>query len=217
MFKIGDYSEWRLETVDLIQKHTKARNYALNIAQNTKREVKLENGDGLFDEDSRICHEKLKLLIAKGVRLSRHVDEAGDLLNKIQQIGSHVNTRHKQITTFFIAKSATNFADVIAFKKSVIDLDWLSSDLLDEFRDAYQLAFDAWSQFVELEQSPDFYYHTLDQVIEKFQKSSLLAGTPHHQNAVLTRKLVSDFTREINSIFLRPLTYFTTFEVFFFY
>lgn len=110
-------------------------------------------------------------------------------------------------------KPVTNFADVIAFDKSILDMDWLSSDILDEYRDAFQIALDAWSQFMELEQSPDFYYSTLDQVVEKFQKSTLLSDTHHHQHVLMARKLLSDFTQEVNSFFLQPLTYFSTFEV----
>lgn len=110
-------------------------------------------------------------------------------------------------------KAVTNFADVIAFDKSVLDMDWLSSDLLDKFRDALQFAHDAWAEFMELEQGPDFYYYTLDQVIEKFQKSTLLSDTNHHQHALVARKMLSDFTQEINAYFLQPLTYYSTFEV----
>jgi hypothetical protein len=84
---------------------------------------------------------------------------------------------------------------------------------MDEFRDALQEASDAWSQFTELEQSPDFYYQTLDQVIEKFEKSRLLTGTHHHQNVIMARKLLSDFTNEINSAFMQSSTYYSTFEV----
>lgn len=103
-----DYSEWRMEANEFIQKHTKARNYALMIAQSTKREFKVEIDSGLFDDDSRLCYEKLKLLIAKGSRLSRYIDEVEDLLEPLRQIGVHVNMRHKQVSKINVYDYTSN-------------------------------------------------------------------------------------------------------------
>lgn len=98
-FQLIDYSEWRIDVTELIQKYTKAQNYALSIAQ-TKKEFKLETDSGLFDDDSRLCNDKLKTLISKGVRLNHYVDEVADLLETLQKIGLHVNLRHKQVRVF---------------------------------------------------------------------------------------------------------------------
>lgn len=118
-----------------------------------------------------------------------------------------------QLHDFLNNVSITNFADVVAFNKSILDMDWLSSELLERFRDEFQIAEQAWKAFTDLEQSPDFYYHTLDQVIEKFKQSAFLDKSVHHTHAVLAKKVLTNFTNEINLAFLRPHTYFSTFEV----
>lgn len=93
-----DYSEWRLRAVEFVQKYTKARNYALTLAQPTKRELKFDPDSALFDDDSRLCYEELKSLISKGVYLNRYFNEVADLLETLQQIGLHVGMRHQQVS-----------------------------------------------------------------------------------------------------------------------
>ncbi|KAI6189050.1 JmjC domain-containing protein [Aphelenchoides besseyi] len=209
--KLIDYTSWRDEAQIIINKYTRARNFAAQLKRENKRESM--NEFGIFDPESRIGLTHIREVIAAGARLRNCPIDVGEKLKTLRSMIQLAESHQIHINQFVTNTKAIDFSEVVAFNKTVLDIDWLSSPIVDSFREEVKKAREAHLLYVQWDNSSDYYYHSLDQVVGAFEKSRFLHGCGPHINVQKSRVILNAFTSQANSLFLLPQTYYSTFEI----
>ncbi|KAI6233876.1 JmjC domain-containing protein [Aphelenchoides fujianensis] len=206
-----EFASWRELAREMIDKCTTSANNAKQIKKEPKREFAFEVG--VFEDATRVKFADLRNLILEGNRLIAVLGSEAKTLEQLTKMAQVAESRHIQINGFLAKSRSIDFFDLVAFNHTVLDMDWLSSPILDLYRLEFSTCRDAYLHYQQLEVQHDYFYHSLDQAINAFERTRLLQDGHQHKELLNKRKVLHAFMTCARRIYQPRQTFFTMFEI----